>query len=64
MSRITTKINRIKKKLDSISGLEDDFIVSNLNKIDIFVDIVIEDINLYLKENPLNGTIFKNKGRG
>lgn len=30
--------------------------------IDIFVDIVIEDINLYLKENPLNGTIFKNKG--
>lgn len=59
MSKVTTKINRIKKKLDSISGLDDDFIMSNINKLDLFVDIVIDEINLYLKENPLNGTIFK-----
>lgn len=59
MSKVSTKINRIKKKLDNISGLEDDFIISNINKLDIFVDLMINDINIYLKENPLNGTIFK-----
>lgn len=59
MSKVSTKINRIKKKLDNISGLEDDFIISNVNKIELFVNMVIEDINRYLKENPLNGTIFK-----
>ncbi len=59
MSKVSSKINRIKKKLDNISGLEDDFIISNINKLDIFVDLMINDINIYLKENPLNGTIFK-----
>ena len=59
MSRTSSKINRIKKKLDNISGLEDDFIISNINKLDLFVDLMINDINRYLKENPLNGTIFK-----
>lgn len=62
MSKVTTKINRIKKKLDNIIGLDDDFIISNVNKIDLFVDIIIDDINRYLKEEPLNGTIFK-KGK-
>lgn len=60
MSKVSTKINRIKKKLDSISGLDDDFIMSNINKIDIFVDIILSDIKLYLKKDKLNGTIFKN----
>ena len=59
MSNVSTKINRIKKKLDGISGLDDDFIMSSVNKIDLLVDITIDDINRYLKENPLNGTIFK-----
>ena len=59
MSKITTRINRIKRKLDNISGLDDDFILSNVNKIELFVDIIIDDINRYLKEDPLNGTIFK-----
>lgn len=59
MSKTTTKINRIKKKLDKISGLEDETILSYLNKLDLFVDIIIDEINLYLKENPLNGTIYK-----
>ena len=59
MSKVSTKINRIKKKLDSISGLDDDFIMSSVNKIDIVVNIILDDINRYLKENPLNGTIFK-----
>lgn len=59
MSKVSSKINRIKKKLDGISGLDDDFIMSSVNKIDLFVDMVIDDINRYLRENPLNGTIFK-----
>lgn len=59
MSKVSSKINKIKKKLDNISGLEDDFIISNINKLDLFVDLMINDINRYLKENPLNGTIFK-----
>lgn len=61
MSKITTKINRIKKKLDKISGLEDETILTYVNKIDTFVDIVTTEINLYLKEDPLNGTLFKKK---
>ena len=60
MSKVSTKINRIKRKLDNISGLDDDFIMSSVNKIDLFVDIILSDINLYLKEDKLNGTIFKN----
>lgn len=59
MSKVSSKINKIKRKLDNISGLEDDFIISNINKLDLFVDLMINDINNYLKENPLNGTIFK-----
>lgn len=59
MSKVSSKINKIKRKLDNISGLEDDFIISNINKLDLFVDLMINDINRYLKENPLNGTIFK-----
>lgn len=62
MSKVSSKINKIKRKLDNISGLEDDFIISNINKLDLFVDLMINDINVYLKENPLNGTIFKNRG--
>lgn len=59
MSKVSSKINRIKRKLDNISGLDDNFIMSNINKLDLFVDLMINDINRYLKENPLNGTIFK-----
>ena len=62
MSKVSSKINKIKRKLDNISGLEDDFIISNINKLDLFVDLMINDINNYLKENPLNCTIFKNRG--
>lgn len=59
MSKTTTKINRIKKKLDSISVLEDKVILSYIDNIDFYVSMVINEINLYLKDDPLNGTIFK-----
>lgn len=58
MSKVTTKINRIKKKLDSISCLEDKIILSYIDNIDFYVNMVISEIDLYLKDNPLNGTIF------
>lgn len=60
MSKVSIKINRIKRKLDNISGLDDDFIMSSVNKVDLFVDIILSDVENYLKENKLNGTIFKN----
>lgn len=60
MSKVSTKINRIKRKLDNMSGLDDDFIMSSVNKVDLFVDIILSDVENYLKENKLNGTIFKN----
>lgn len=59
MSKTTTKINKIKKKLDSISGLEDKVILSYIDNIDFYVSMVISEIDLYLKDDPLNGTIFK-----
>lgn len=59
MSKVTTKINRIKKKLDSISGLEDKVILSYIDNIDFYVSMVLSEIDLYLKDDPLNGTIFK-----
>lgn len=59
MSKVSSKINRIKKKLDTISGLEDDFIINHINKLDLFVDLMLNEINCYLKEDSLNGTIFK-----
>lgn len=61
LSEVSSKINRIKRKLDNISGLEDDFIILNINKLNLFVDLMINDINNYLKEDPLNGTIFKKR---
>lgn len=61
MSKVSSKINKIKKKLDSISGLDDDVIFSYINKIDFLVDIILTDIDIYLKQNPLNGTIYKPK---
>lgn len=58
MSKVSKKINSIKKKLDSISGLDGEFVMNNINKLDFFVDTMLFDINQYLKENPLNGTIY------
>lgn len=59
MSKVTTKINRLKKKLDNISSLEDEFIISRINILTNITDVIINEIDTYIKENPLNGTIFK-----
>ena len=61
MSKVTTKIKQIKKKLDLINGLDDDVILNYVNKIYLMVDMTVKEIDLYLKEDAFNGTVFKKK---
>lgn len=60
MSKVSVKINNIKNKLDSISGLDDNFVMDRLNILDKYIDILLLIIDDYLLEDELNGTIFKN----
>lgn len=48
-----TKIERIKKKLDKITLIDDDYILSNLNKLDLYIEILTKDINKYLRDNNI-----------
>lgn len=59
MSRVSKRINIIKNKLDSISGLEGDFVFDKLDILDKCIDIMLVIINDYLIDNELNGTIFE-----
>lgn len=59
MSRVSKRINIIKNKLDSISGLEGDFVFDRLDILDKYIDIMLVIINDYLIDNELNGTIFE-----
>lgn len=59
MSKVSVKINNIKNKLDSISGLDDNFVMDRLNILDKYIDILLLIIDDYLIEDDLNGTIFK-----
>ena len=63
MSKVSSKINQIKRKLDLISGLDDDVILNYVNKIYLMVDMTVKDIDLYLKEDGLNGTVFSKNNR-
>ena len=55
MSKCSKKCNEIKEKIDSISGLDDDFVFEILCKIENQLDL----INIYADEDKLNGTCFK-----
>lgn len=55
MSRCSKKCNEIKQKIDSISGLDDDFIFEILCKIENQIDL----INKHADLNELNGTCFR-----
>ena len=61
MSKCSKKCNKIKQKLDSISGLDDDYVYNLLNRLDILVDTVIVNIEIYEKQSKLNGTCFKQR---
>ena len=59
MSKVSKSVNVLKNKLDSISGLDGDFVFNRLLVLDKFIDVLLLDINNYLSEDVLNGTIFK-----
>lgn len=59
MSRVSKRINNIKNKLDSISGLDGDFVFDRLDILDKYIDIMLVVINDYLTYNKFNGTIFE-----
>ncbi len=59
MSRCSKKCNEIKAKIDSISGLDDNFIYYWLEHLDEYVYLVTLMIKDYADQNKLNGTIFK-----
>ena len=63
MSKVSSKINKIKRKLDLISGLDDDVILNYVNKIYLMVDMTVKEIDLYLKEDGSNGTVFSKNNR-
>lgn len=45
--------------MDSISGLEVDFVFDKLDILDKYIDIMLVVINDYLTDNKFNGTIFE-----
>lgn len=55
MSRCSKKCNELKEKINSISGLNDNFIYVTLCKIEQLIDL----IEKYADEDELNGTCFK-----
>lgn len=59
MSKVSTKINKIKNKLDTISGLDGDFVFERISEIEKVVDKNVNEIDEYCNENELNGTIFE-----
>ena len=58
MSQTTSQINKINKKLNSISGLDGYFVQERLNKISKLVNRYVEEINKHEEENEFNCTIF------
>ena len=61
MSRCSKKCNEIKAKIDSISGLDDDVVESNLFILEYITNMIVDNIEKYADEDELNGTCFKRK---
>lgn len=59
MSRCSKKCNEIKAKIDSISGLDDDVVESNLLILEYITNMIVGNIKKYADEDELNGTCFK-----
>lgn len=58
MSKCSKKYNEIKKKIDSISGLDDTKIYEWLGNLEAVVDVFVERIIQYANEDKTNGTCF------
>lgn len=61
MSKCSKKCNEIKAKIDSISGLDDDWVYGNLLELEKHVTKVVNSISRYADEDKLNGTCFKGR---
>lgn len=59
MSKVSAKINKIKDKLDSISGLDGDYTFERILEIEKIVDKKVNEINRHSGKDELNGTIFE-----
>lgn len=59
MSRVSKRINNIKNKLDSISGLDGDFVFDKLDILDKYIDILIINLMLVVINDYFKGTIFE-----
>lgn len=58
MSKCSKKCNEIKEKIDSISGLDDDYVYDWLNSLESVTNAIVDIIDNYADRNELNGTIF------
>lgn len=64
MSKCSKKVNEIKSKLDSISGLDDDFVYKYLEIIENFVNPVVDICNQWSEiSDEHRNHIFKKKSR-
>ena len=59
MSKVSAKINNIKGKLDSISGLDGDFTFERILEIEKVVNEKVDEIDKHCNEDETNGTIFE-----
>jgi hypothetical protein len=59
MSKVSAKINNIKDKLDSISGLDGDFTFERILEIEKVVNEKVNEIDKHCNEDETNGTIFE-----
>lgn len=59
MSKCSKKCNEIKSKIDSISGLDDDFIFHKLTQLEKITEKIVNEIDCYSNLDELNGTCFK-----
>lgn len=55
MSRTSKKCNELCNRIQSISGLDDNYIYGKLLQLEYAVNNIIDDIDKYAEENPLNG---------
>lgn len=59
MSKCSKKCNEICEKIQSISGLDDDFVYGMLITLEKEANIVVDTIGKYADLNQINGTCFK-----
>lgn len=61
MSKVSKKVNEIKEKLDSISGLEDDYVYTWLESIERIVNPIVDICSTWSEQTDEAGTVFYKK---